>query len=235
MSRFYQTSYAQKGLTTELPSISDLQVLKNANFADTNKDLSRLIYLLKHLGIGEGQRVLDFGCSWGYGLWQLAQHGYKAVGFEISVPRATFGREHLGVEIYSTLNDIRGDFDVVYSSHVLEHVPNPWAALEEMSKRLRPDGFIIAFTPNGSTESQRHSPVQFSDHWGLVHPVLLTADFPIRTGLFKQVFATSRDQICGEDIVSDLVSDNHDLRFGELLIIATNNEQSIQKIGQPFN
>jgi len=38
-------------------------------------------------------------------------------------------------------------FDLVISSHVMEHVPNPWRALEEVRRVLRPGGRYIFSIP----------------------------------------------------------------------------------------
>lgn len=41
-------------------------------------------------------------------------------------------------------------FDLVYSFHALEHIPDPKRALAEMSRVLRPGGHFIVGTPNRS-------------------------------------------------------------------------------------
>ncbi|MDM8548990.1 class I SAM-dependent methyltransferase [Desulfobacterales bacterium HSG2] len=96
---------------------------KRTQFRKTEKDFSVKIATLKEL-MPSGT-VLDFGCSWGYATLQLREAGYDAIGFEISKQRAEFGRIHLGVTIideYSNLNKFPlSSFDIIFSSHVLEH------------------------------------------------------------------------------------------------------------------
>jgi SAM-dependent methyltransferase len=62
-----------------------------------------------------------------------------------------------------------GAFDVVYSNQVLEHVPRPWLAGEQLVRVLRPGGIGIhtscAFNP-------RHGPPQFEDYWRFLPPGL---------------------------------------------------------------
>ena len=41
-----------------------------------------------------------------------------------------------------------GRFDLVYSSNLLEHLPNPAQALSEMSRVLRDDGVMVHIVPN---------------------------------------------------------------------------------------
>lgn len=41
-----------------------------------------------------------------------------------------------------------GKFDYVFSSHCLEHIPNPIAALEHWATRLRPGGVLFLYLPH---------------------------------------------------------------------------------------
>ena len=49
----------------------------------------------------------------------------------------------------TTLPATASSFDVVYSSHVLEHLPNPLASLQEQLRQTKEGGFVIAHTPSG--------------------------------------------------------------------------------------
>ena len=66
--RFYQTEYEQ-GFTTDLPDRDTLGRLKTTAFKGTERDYASYIDVLTALGVEGGARVLDFGCSWGYGSW----------------------------------------------------------------------------------------------------------------------------------------------------------------------
>jgi len=191
MHEFYQEEYAQPGLTTELPTKEQLRGLLRDGFAGTSKDFSRVAVLLAALGLSPGAAVLDFGASWGYGTYQLRRAGYAAEAFEVSGPRAAFGTE-LGVEIHTSLDALPGPFDAVYSSHVLEHVPNPLATLRELLARTRPGGFVLAHTPNGSEARRRRDFEGFHRHWGRVHPVLLCDRFIERSFPGLAVYVSSR-------------------------------------------
>lgn len=83
---FYQKDYSQ-GFTTDVPSDSELEILKSTDFKGCAIDYSNYIAVLEALGVTTGQRILDFGCSWGYGSYQLQQHGFSVTAFEISEPR----------------------------------------------------------------------------------------------------------------------------------------------------
>jgi 2-polyprenyl-3-methyl-5-hydroxy-6-metoxy-1,4-benzoquinol methylase len=172
MATFYQQGYAEKGMTTELPDEQELARLMAANFAGSGKDFSFQIEILKTLGILPGMKLLDFGANWGYLSFQLKQAGYQVESFEISQPRARFGKR-LGVEIHTEIESLSSDYDCVYSSHVLEHVPNPAETLTQQFAMIKPGGLVVAHTPNGSAEWRKKSKGSFQKVWGLVHPVLL--------------------------------------------------------------
>jgi 2-polyprenyl-3-methyl-5-hydroxy-6-metoxy-1,4-benzoquinol methylase len=179
MNEFYQGEYAEPGLTTELPSRLELDALLAVDFKDSAKDFSRVVRALRALGLAPGARVLDFGANWGYATHQLRKAGFETEAYELSIPRAAYGRE-LEIEIHTQLTEVPGPFDAVYSSHVLEHVPNPLATLRDLLARVRPGGFVLAHTPNGSLEHRKLAFRTFHLHWGQVHPVLLTERFVAR-------------------------------------------------------
>ena len=66
--RFYQNEY-REGFTTDTPSDTELKALLNAGFAGSKKDYAGYIDVIKALGAQEGDKLLDYGCSWGYGSW----------------------------------------------------------------------------------------------------------------------------------------------------------------------
>lgn len=174
--QFYQSDYAEPGLTTELPSEEVLQRLKSTNFKGSSKDFSYQIAVLKSLGLLAGMRVLDFGANWGYLTYQLRQAGFEADGFEISKPRADFA-SRLGVRVVTDLSQLQAGYDIAYSCHALEHVPDPLASIMEQFKLVRPGGMVVAHTPNGSLALRQNNPAAFHSVWGQVHPVLLTDRF----------------------------------------------------------
>lgn len=176
MARFYQKAYKQAGLTTDLPSDEELARMCQTRFRGTEKDFAFLIQALQELEVPTGARILDFGANWGYTSYQLRHADYEPFAYEISAPRAAFG-EKLGIRIVTELPPRDRDFDVIFSSHVLEHVPNPLASLRDQLDRVKNGGYVIGLTPNGSQARQTQDPVGFHKAWGRVHPVLLSDQF----------------------------------------------------------
>jgi 2-polyprenyl-3-methyl-5-hydroxy-6-metoxy-1,4-benzoquinol methylase len=174
--QFYQEAYSQE-YTTDCPSDEELQKLIASNFVDSDRDYSRYIRFFDFLGVPAGARVLDFGCSWGYGLHQFRQRGFNAEGFEVSVPRGSYGKQKLGLPIFSSVNDLKGKYDVIFSSHVLEHLPDFSEINNLYRDHLSENGLFIAVTPNGSHDFLKARYDAYHQLWGKVHPVLLNKKF----------------------------------------------------------
>jgi SAM-dependent methyltransferase len=148
--KFYQDSYQEVGHTTELPDPVTLNAFIANNFSGSPKDFADQIGVFKTF-LPDG-RVLDFGCSWGYGVHQLKQAGYDAFGFEISRPRAELGRRELGVEILDQLEDLQHipsqSVDGIFASHVLEHLLSLKEIFELFARILKPGGVVFIMVPN---------------------------------------------------------------------------------------
>jgi 2-polyprenyl-3-methyl-5-hydroxy-6-metoxy-1,4-benzoquinol methylase len=236
LEKFYDESYSQPGLTTDLPDDKQLDQLRQTRFANTQKDYLRFVKLIQSLGFEKDARILDYGANWGYGVWQLQQAGYTdTTGYELSRRRAAFGGKKLDVEIASSLGNITGQYDVIMSSHVLEHVPDPATSIRDQLSLLKPGGVVIAMTPNGSEDFQTVSPDEFKKYWGQVHPVLLTDQFVEYIGggyasyITSQTYLTSLSET-QLDSLRNWNKQGHrkgDMSHNELLlIIASNLNQS---------
>jgi 2-polyprenyl-3-methyl-5-hydroxy-6-metoxy-1,4-benzoquinol methylase len=224
-SFFYQTQYQQAGLTTDLPDEETLRNLLRSKFKNTEKDFSRIVELFKALPLKDNARILDFGANWGYGVWQLNQAGYSAMGFELSQPRAEFSKK-LNVHVLTDWQDVvaQGPFDLVFSSHVLEHTPDPAEALHRQISILVPGGILVAVFPNGSLTFHKKSPITFHKLWGQVHPVMLNEAF-LRNVFPDKPLAVGA--ISHPDIISIADWDNRiswtgDLSRSEMLAVVIN-------------
>lgn len=169
---FYQKAYTQ-GVVTDLPSAAELNNLIATKFNRPDNDYTNYIEILEAIGCKKEDRLFDFGCSWGYGSWQLKQHGFDVQSFEISKPRAQFAREKLGVDVLGTMDKVDGPYDIFFSSHVLEHVPSVRSVIEDGFRLLRSGGVFVAITPNGSAAFRSKNPNAWSQLWGNVHPQFL--------------------------------------------------------------
>lgn len=173
---FYQKTYTQ-GFTTDIPSDNQLKTYLSKAFVGMEKDYSTYIEIIRKANGTNGNKVFDFGCSWGYGSWQFQQNGFEVESFEISIRRAEFAKSKLGVKVHTSLSEVSGLFDIVFSSHVLEHVPSVQESITFCFSILKPGGLFVAITPNGSADYQKKSPDAWHRQWGLVHPNFLDGDF----------------------------------------------------------
>ena len=99
--------------------------------------------------------ILVVGCGSGREAGILARSfGAETVGIDIGDSFA-FDHEGSAPARLETM-DARAlaysdqSFDLVYSFHALEHIPEPERALAEMARVLKPDGHFIIGTPNRS-------------------------------------------------------------------------------------
>lgn len=77
------------------------------------------------------------------------------------------------------------------AAHVMEHVPSVRETLALADRVLRPGGFFVAFTPNGSDERRRRDPAGWHQQWGFVHPQLLDREWIETVGRMRPVLAAT--------------------------------------------
>lgn len=125
--------------------------------------------LLKKLG-AKGGELLELGCAYGYFL-EVAQHHYKVNGLEICEEavadcqaRGLSGVRHgaISSETLSPMSIV----DVVVLLDVIEHLPEPRAALEAAVSKLRPGGLLLITTGDFSSLCAR----LMGRHWRLMTP-----------------------------------------------------------------
>jgi len=147
---YYQDVFSRDAPQVILPGAGELQGILAKGFDGTPLDLTDRIRVLK--AIRQAGRVLDYGCSWGYGTHQLLQPGYQTMGFEISRPRALYARKYLGLDVLDDFEAVRllpaQSFDVIFSNHVLEHLTHLREALDEMARLLCAGGLLFHVLPN---------------------------------------------------------------------------------------
>ena len=103
-----------------------------------------------------GKRVLDVGCSHGYGTAVLAEKADQAVGFDLYPDVVADATAHFGGDNLRFLAHDANEpfpftdeaFDLVFSSEVIEHVREQDLCVSEMSRVLRPGGLLIIKTPD---------------------------------------------------------------------------------------
>jgi SAM-dependent methyltransferase len=98
-------------------------------------------------------KVLEVGCGYGYFLQCAVEAGYDAYGIDLSPSAVKWASERLPGRVFCGLleevPEIQGEqYDVIFGSHLIEHITSPGEFLEQAAKLLRPGGLIVMVTPN---------------------------------------------------------------------------------------
>jgi SAM-dependent methyltransferase len=108
----------------------------------------------KAASVPAGSRVLDVGAGTCPYRSFFAHCDYKSQDFKkYTGVKKTGGTDYGQIDYVSDINCIPvpdASFDVVLCTEVLEHVPEPVKALEEMARILRPGGRLFLTAPLGS-------------------------------------------------------------------------------------
>jgi 2-polyprenyl-6-hydroxyphenyl methylase/3-demethylubiquinone-9 3-methyltransferase len=86
----------------------------------------------------------------------LARLGAKVTGMDASPAVIAVAREHaaaMSLDIDYRAGDVQqleGQFDLITSLEVIEHVAEPAAFMKTLAKRLAPGGLLILSTPNAT-------------------------------------------------------------------------------------
>ena len=103
--------------------------------------------------ISSKARILEIGCGNGLTSYLLKLMGFDVVATEMDEDWSNYLRDELGLDmICSSVQDlsIKDKFDVVYSSHVIEHLDCPALYFNMMNYLLVDRGIAIIDTPNGA-------------------------------------------------------------------------------------
>lgn len=102
--------------------------------------------------IKEGMTVVEFGCGGGY-LLNCIQAKVK-MGIEIN-DAARAEAKRIGLDSVKYIDDIPDNYaDIIISSHVLEHVENPYGALCKLRRKLKENGKAVFHVPNESCDTE---------------------------------------------------------------------------------
>ena len=98
-----------------------------------------------------GARTLDFGCGSGEFVGTLLAAGYDAHGFEPGDTYGSYARSLYGDRItVAGWQDIKADtpYDLVTCFHVVEHLRDPVAAMQQMARWAAPGGLVYIEIPD---------------------------------------------------------------------------------------
>jgi SAM-dependent methyltransferase len=108
-------------------------------------------------------RTLDVGCGNGFFTSRAARRGGTALGFSFDpgqIERCNQFKPHMGVDPAKiefrvsdvhTLDNMTEQFDQILLLDVIEHVDNDQLLLQQIARRLKPNGILHLTTPNSPT------------------------------------------------------------------------------------
>jgi 2-polyprenyl-3-methyl-5-hydroxy-6-metoxy-1,4-benzoquinol methylase len=145
--RFYQAFNYKK----EKKSVSREEILEKHTFKKI--PLQFLVHFLQSGDVLESRpRVLDVGCGFGMVIHYMNKLGLAAEGLEQSTDAVEFAQKQLGLKVHAGSifsHDLpENDYDIVFSTAVMEHFTDPLLALKQMRRLLQPNGILFVNTPD---------------------------------------------------------------------------------------
>lgn len=173
--RWLTSVEAMRGETVSKNDIKDVEEEADYGLPQSEDDIyrslkgiSRQVYMRRVAPIidaidviGENQGydslILDSGCGQGLVTKKLALPGFEVVGLDVSV-RHIKSMLHWcrGLNVHGVLGDVENlpfadsTFNIIVSTEVLEHLPNPQSLFSGHSRCLRKTGSLLLTTENAS-------------------------------------------------------------------------------------
>jgi len=170
---FYDRFYHAQGSTTRLPSDEELKEMKSNLFEGSDKYFGDRIEAIKT--VCKKHNLLEIGPSWGYFLYQLQNRGFKATGVEIADTRRQFGIDNLDLSMVASFAELGQEtFDVIYTSHVLEHFTDLSDIFLQINTHSKIGTILIIEVPNFDYEQFGHTVLKTI---GAIHPVGFHSEF----------------------------------------------------------
>jgi SAM-dependent methyltransferase len=110
---------------------------------------------------GNRGRCLEVGPGFGLDLWRLSRLGWEAFGLEVDPVAAANARARSGCEVrvgtLASTDYPDGHFDLIYMSHVFEHLRDPALSLRRCLDLLGAGGLLVLVYPNpGALTARTH-------------------------------------------------------------------------------
>lgn len=129
----------------------ELDTIFLADEAGRRRTAAQVLGRIESLRGGRGA-LLDVGAGPGLFVSQARRRGWRADGVEPSDASRAFARDRLGIELQPGGIEELGalpaaSYDVVTLFDVIEHLPEPVAALRAVGRILVPGGLVVIVTP----------------------------------------------------------------------------------------
>lgn len=127
--------------------------------------------ILPFMKLDESRSMLDVGCGGGRSLGSIHhEYGTQCVGIDFDIREDLLEKYQTGPITLRKGNFLEYDFgsekfDVIYASHLIEHIDSPVRFLEKAGSVLKPGGLCVIETPNEDCFARKI----FGKHWGGNH------------------------------------------------------------------
>lgn len=100
-----------------------------------------------------GGTFLDVGCNAGFVVEEARKVGFDAFGIDLSVEGVAYGKKHFSQNTFYAQSiehaaDKLPQFDLIYTSEVIEHVLEPDSFVQHISKLMKPGSYLYLTTPD---------------------------------------------------------------------------------------
>ena len=121
--------------------------------------LGTIVKILERVNVPEAAQILDAGCGGGYVMYELYRKDYENIwGFDasesgIDVSQNSYPEIKDRFKIHDAYQQRLpecfpdGNYDVVVSIEVIEHLYSPKKYLENIIRWLKPGGYLLITTP----------------------------------------------------------------------------------------
>ena len=96
--------------------------------------------------------LLEIGFGRGEFLGVAHEMGWNVQGIDVAQELVDSVREHYGFQVQKgTLEEVdlpQDDFDIIYLSELIEHIPEPLSFMQKVARLLHPGGIVVLRTPN---------------------------------------------------------------------------------------
>ena len=143
----------------------------NSEFTDVDSQgkrrnwVSQFLYTKEHI---TGKNLLEIGVGVGQSILWFEEEGFDVNGIEPDGKNVSMINKKLkkGKVIESSVEDFLTDevFDVIWMSHVLEHIIEPIHFLKKIKNNLKKDGIFFIEVPNCEYEPMLQSSIQKNPH-----------------------------------------------------------------------
>ena len=167
--------------------------------------------ILRAVNGGAGS-LLDVGCGSGEFTFRAKEAGWRVVGVEPIADAAQAARDR-GLDVRTgTTQEVQLEpgFDVVCAFHVLEHMPDAPAFLQELASFARPGGLVAVESPNWDSAIRR----RYGTGWPhlrplehLIHLNPVSLEVAFRTAGLEPVAITTPLYLYSRGLATELASE----------------------------